>query len=220
MKASNKIIIIFGRSGSGKGTQAKLLLKEFGFNYISSGKLLRARAQEHDFTGRKLKEVLAKGELIPVPIMFRIWAEEVEKLRQEIDKQGLIIDGSPRYLLEAKLMDSAFEWYQWKEIKVILLDISEQEAFERLTNRRICEKCGRLIPWTGDFKGMKVCDKCGGQLVARDDDQPKAIRARLAYYKKDVQPAIDYYEKQGRLIKIDGERSIEDVYYDIKKAIL
>lgn len=214
-----QIIILFGRSGCGKGTQAKLLIKEFGFEYLGSGKFLRARTEKSDFTGKKLKKVIESGVLVPTPIMFRIWAEEIEEMREKIDKKGVIIDGSPRCLLEAELMDEVFKWYGWKDIKVILLDISEQEAFDRLTKRRICKECGRLIPWVGDFRGMKVCDACGEELITRIDDKPEAIRARLAYFKKDVQPAIDYYQKQGRLIKIDGQKSIEDVYYDTKKAI-
>jgi adenylate kinase len=218
-KRQPQIIIIFGRSGCGKGTQAKLLIKEFGFDYLSSGDLLREKMKEDDFSGWKLKKVLDKGERAPTFLMFQVWSEKIKEIKNKPDLKGLIIDGSPRSLLEAKLMDDAFEWYDWKNIKVILLDISEQEAFERLTKRRICKECGRLIPWVGDFKGMKVCDKCGGELITRADDKPEAIRARLGYYKRDVQPAVDYYQEQGRLIKIDGEKSIEDVYQDVKRAI-
>jgi len=214
-----KIIIILGRSGCGKGTQAKLLIKEFGFEYLGSGDLLRKRAKKDDFSGSKIKKVLNQGKRMPTPIMFRMWAEEIEKIKDKVNKKGLIIDGNPRSLREAELMNDAFKWYQWEDIKVILLDISEQEAFDRLTKRRICKKCGRLIPWVGNFKIMEACDECGGELITRSDDQPEAIRARLEYYKKDVEPAIEYYKKQGKLIKIDGNQSIEDVYDDLKKAI-
>ena len=218
-KNQSQIIILFGRSGCGKGTQAKLLIKEFNFEYLGSGSLLRERISKEDFTGKKLKKVLDQGALVPTPIMFRIWLERIEEMRENIDKNGVILDGSPRTLPEAKLMDHAFKWYEWENIKVVLLDISEQEAFDRLTKRRICKECGKLIPWTADFRGMKVCNDCGGELITRDDDKPKAIRERLAYFKKDVQPAIDYYQKNNRLIKINGDQSIEDVYYDIKQSI-
>ena len=211
------IIILLGRSGCGKGTQAKLLLKDFNFNYLSSGNLLRKRSREDDFTGKKLKQVMDKGELVSTPIMFSVWAEKIEGMKQGIDKKGLIVDGSPRSLGEAKLMDSVFEWYEWNQVKIFLLNISEKEAFGRLTKRRICKKCGRLIPWVGEFKKLKECDKCGGELETRFDDKPEAIKARLNFYKKDVQLAVDYYQKQGRLIKIDGEQSIDNVYKEIKK---
>lgn len=212
-----QIIILLGRSGCGKGTQAKLLLKDFNLSYLSSGELLRKRLQEKDFTGKKLKKVIDKGDLVPTPIMFSVWSERIEGMKLEIDKKGLIIDGSPRSLREAELMDSVFEWYEWDQVKIFLLDISEEEAFGRLTKRRICKKCGRLIPWVGEFKKLKKCDKCGGELEVRSDDKPEAIKSRLDFYKKDVQPAVDYYQKQGRLIKVNGEQSIEDVYKEIKK---
>ncbi|MBU1292026.1 nucleoside monophosphate kinase [Patescibacteria group bacterium] len=187
--SKSQIVILFGRSGCGKGTQANLLIKNFGFEYLGSGALLRERITQEDFTGKKLKEVLDQGELVPTPIMFRVWAEKVEEMREKINKNGLIIDGSPRALLEAELMDHVFKWYGWKDIKVILLDIPEQEAFDRLIKRH------------------------------RNDDKPEAIEERLAYFKKDVQPAINYYKKQGRLIKVDGYKSIKDVYDEIKKTI-
>ena len=219
MSSQSKVIILSGRSRCGKGTQAKLLIKEFGFEYLGSGKFLRGRTENTDFTGKKLKEVLEGGALVPTPIMFRIWAEEIEKMKDVIDEKGVILDGSPRTLLEAELMDAAFKWYSWDDVKVILLDISEQEAFDRLTKRRICKQCGKLIPWVGDFKGMKVCDDCSGELITRADDKPEAIRKRLKFFKDDVQPALDYYEKQGKLAKVDGDKSIEDVYHDVKKAV-
>jgi len=219
MSKQSQIIILLGRSGSGKGTQAKLLIKEFGFEYIGSGDLLRARVEQSDFTGQKLKEVMASGELVPTPVMFRVWSEKIETIKEQVDKKGLVVDGSPRTLLEAELMDNVFKWYQWSDIKILLIDISEKEAFDRLTKRRICKQCGRLIPWVGDFRGMKVCDKCGGELITRDDDTPEAIRERLEFYKEKVEPAVDYYQKQGKLVKINGEKSIEDVYQDVKKAI-
>ncbi|MBU1177204.1 nucleoside monophosphate kinase [Patescibacteria group bacterium] len=213
-----KIVIILGRSGCGKGTQAKLLIKDFGFNYLSSGDLLRERSNKIDFSGKKLKQVMNKGGLVSTPIMFRIWSEKIEKMKNKIDKKGLIIDGSPRSLPEAKLMNGVFEWYEWSDIKVILLDISEQDAFDRLTKRRICKKCGHLIPWVGYFKKIKECDKCGGELITRFDDKPEAIKARLNFYKKDVEPAIEYYKEQSILNVINGDNSIEEVYQDILKV--
>ena len=219
---SNKqpqIIILMGRSGCGKGTQAKLLIEEFGFDYLSSGKLLRDETKKNDFSGKKLKKVMEKGELVPAPVMFRFWAEKIAEIRKQINKKGLILDGNPRALLEAKLMDGIFDWFEWKNIKVILLDIPDKEAFNRLTKRRICQECGRQIPWIGEFKKLKKCDKCGGELMTRFDDKPEAIKTRLDFYKKDVQPAVDYYKKQGKVIRVSGEQSIEDVYQDILKFL-
>lgn len=215
-----KIIILFGRSGCGKGTQAKLLKKEFSFEYLSSGNLLRQRVKISDFSGEKLKKIVEKGKLIPSFLMFQIWIDEVNKIRDKKDWKGLIVDGAPRVLIEAKLMDQAFKWYGWKDIYPVLIDISRQEAFNRLTKRRICKECGQLIPWVGEFKNLKRCDLCSGELMVRSDDQPEAINARLDYYEKEVKQVVDYYEKKDQLIKVDGEKTIEDVYHNLRQAIL
>jgi len=103
---------------------------------------------------------MIEGGRVPTSIMFNIWAESIGTMKKEIDDSGVIIDGSPRSLIEAKLIDNIFKWYEWKDVKIILLDISREEAFNRLTKRRICKKCGQLIPWVGDFKNIKKCDKC------------------------------------------------------------
>ncbi len=176
-----QIIILMGRSGCGKGTQAKLLQKKFGFDYVSSGDLVRAR-MERD---KKLKEVVNQGKLAPTFLISQLWTEKIKEIKDKENLDCLIIDGSPRTLVEAELMDEIFEWYEWSDIKVILLDISDEEAFNRLTKRR------------------------------RFDDKVEAIRSRLDFYKNDVQPAIDYYEKQGRLIKVNGQQSIEEVHREI-----
>jgi len=215
-----KIIILFGRSGCGKGTQVELLQKEFGFESLSSGKLLRQRVKVGDFSGKKIKEVMGKGKLIPSFLMFQIWIDRINEIRGKKDWKGLVIDGSPRILIEAKLMDEAFKWYGWEDIYPVLLDISRQGAFNRLTKRRICKECGQLIPWVGEFKNLKRCDLCNGELMVRLDDKPEAINARLDYYEKEVKQVVDHYQKQNRLIKVDGEKTIEDVYHDLKQAIL
>jgi len=214
-----QIVILLGRSGCGKGTQAQSLQKEFAFNYLGSGKVLRKHAQDKDFTGRRLKKVLDDGTLVPVFLISRIWSQEIEELKENGSFKGLLIDGSPRRLLEARLMSDIFKWYGWKNIKVILIDISEKEAFDRLSKRRVCEKCGRVIPWLNKFKELKRCNKCGGELKTRSDDNHEAIQSRMNYYKKEVVPVIKYYKKKRCLITIDGERPIEEVYQDIAKQI-
>jgi len=218
-KNKPKIVILLGRSGSGKGTQAKLLIDDFGFDYLGTGDLLRERVKENDFSGKKLKQEMDKGERVSTYYVFQLWGKAAEKIKEKPNLKGIIIDGSPRSLLEAELMDGLLDWYEWENIKVILIDISPQEAFDRLTKRRMCKMCGRLIPWVGTFKDLKVCDQCGGELIERADDAPAAIRRRMDYFKKDVEPAIEYYQKRKRLIEIDGEQSIEDVYRDVKKVV-
>jgi len=214
------VIILLGPPGSGKGTQAKLLCKKFGLEFFGAGDALRQRQKLNDFTGKKLKEVMERGELVPNLIVSELWREALEKFKRKRKFNGVVSEGNPRRLVEAQLFDEALIWYGWqKNVKAFFINISEKESFNRLTKRRECRKCGRLIPWLGEFKKLKKCDKCGGELIARPDDKLEAIEKRLEEYKKETIPAINYYKKQGRLIEINGEQSIEKVFQDILKSI-
>lgn len=214
------VIIILGKSGSGKGTQAKLLMEKFGLDYISSGDLLRARGKKKDFTGRRIAEILAGGKLIPMPVIFKLWLDKTEQLKAKKDFKGYVGDGNPRKILEAYLIDEALEFYGWdKNTKIILIDISHKEAIWRLTKRRICQKCQEIIPFVGHFRKVKKCPECGGKLIPRSDDTIEAVKNRLNWFKTDVQPIVNYYRKTDRLIKINGEQSIENVFKDILRAI-
>jgi len=217
---SPKVIIVIGPPGSGKGTQSKLLCRHFGLEYVGSGDILRARQKVGDFTGQKLIKVMGKGELIPSFVIVKILGDKLEKLKNKSKNKGFVLDGWTRIIYEAILADEALGWYGWnKNVKVILLKISRRESYNRLTKRRQCKKCGRLIPWLGEFKKLKKCDKCGGKLVTRRDDKIESIKMRLEEFKNQTVPSINYYKKQKRLIKINGEQSIEDVFKDILKAL-
>lgn len=221
MKPSKKnplIVTLLGKSGSGKGTQADLLVEKFGLEHIGSGDLLRVRSKENDFTGKKLSQTLKKGNLVPTPVILKLWLDRVEELKNKKNLRGFVMDGNPRKILEAYFIDETFEWYSWK-LKAILIDISDKEAVVRLTKRRICKNCKEIIPYIGKFKNIKDCPKCGGQLIARNDDKLTAVKKRLTWFKREVQPIINYYKKTGRLIKINGEQSIEKVFKDILKIV-
>ncbi len=221
MKHSNPlIIVIFGRPGCGKGTQAKLLIKKFGLEYFGMGDALRRRRKIKDFTGRKISKVMEKGKLVPNFIVAKFWIDAMEKLKQKQEFKGCVFDGSPRRVTEANLFDDALGWYEWtKRKKIILIDISEKEALKRLAKRRICRDCKIIIPYIGEFKKLKKCPQCGAPLITRTDDKPKAIKKRLAEFKKEVVPVLNYYKKQGRLTRINGDQSIEKVFKDILKVI-
>lgn len=217
---NKSVIILLGSPGSGKGTQAKLLQKKFKLEYLGSGNILRQRRKRGDFTGKKLIKVMTKGELVPSFVISKLLTDKLEKLKNLPKINGFILDGWTRILVEAELMEESLDWYEWqKNVKVILINISNKESFNRLTKRRNCQDCGRLIPWIGEFKKLKRCDKCGGRLINRADDKPRAIKKRLEEFKKETKPTINCYEEQGRLIKINGEQSIEDVFKDILKAL-
>lgn len=213
-----KVIILLGKSGSGKGTQAELLQKKFKLDYIGSGDLLRARAKESDFTGKNLNKVLNSGKLAPTAVILKLWLDRAEQLKNKKNLKGFIMDGNPRKILEAYLIDEALDWYKWKA-KIFLIDISNKEAIWRLTKRRVCKKCNNILPFIGEFRKMKKCPKCGGQLTTRSDDKIKSVKNRLTWFRKDVQPIVNYYRKSGRLVKIDGEQSVANVHKDILKAL-
>ena len=213
-------IIIFGPPGSGKGTQASLLRKKFGYEYIGSGDLLRTRTKRKDYTGEKIKEVIDSGRRVPTPIIFKIWMDKLESFKNKKNLRGFVIDGSPRTVSEAEMLEQALEWYGWnRNKKVISIDIPLKEIINRLTKRKMCKKCGRIIPYFGEFIKLKKCDECGGNLVKRADDNLKGVRERLAWFKTDVLPIVAYYRKKKMIIAINGKQSIENVAKDILKAL-
>ncbi|HOK35324.1 MAG TPA: nucleoside monophosphate kinase [Candidatus Pacearchaeota archaeon] len=214
------VIIFLGRPGSGKGTQARLLREKLGLDYIGSGDLLRERKKKKDFTGQKIAKTIDSGGLVPTPVIFKLWLDKFENLKMKKKLNGFIIDGSPRKILEAYLIDEALEWYEWnKNLKIFLIKISAKESLDRLTKRRQCEKCGRIIPFEGEFKKLKACDKCGGKLINRPDDNLQSIKKRLDEYKKETMKVIRYYKKEKRLIEIKGEQSINKVFEEMMKYI-
>jgi adenylate kinase len=217
-----KIYTLLGRAGCGKGTQAKLLKDKFGLFYIGSGELLRERAEKKDFTGEKTGQVLSTGNLVPTSLIFMLWINKLEEIKSKQGEnfKGIVFDGSPRMLKEEQLLEESLKWYEWdKNFKAILIDLSREEAFNRLTRRRQCQKCGQLIPYIGHYKDLEKCDKCDGELVIRQDDNPEAINKRLDLFDQEVMPVVEKYEKEGRLVKINGDQPIEKVFDDILAKI-
>ena len=197
-----------------------MLREKFGLEYIGSGDLLREMAKEnHDFSSSKLKAILDRGDLVPTFLIFKLWLDKIDVMKNKPDFKGAV-DGNPRKILEARLMEDALAWYDLLEFtKVILIDISAEESYARLTQRRMCEKCGQIIPYFGYFKQMTECNKCGGTLVKRADDDPEVVRHRLDVFETEIQLVIDHYEKNGLLIKIDGNRPIEEVHENILRIL-
>jgi len=209
---------LIGRSGSGKGTQADLLIKHFGnLFYVQTGGLLRELAKLDTLAGKSAKQIMQEGKLFPDFMIIGLWMRELNVNIKE--EQGVLFDGAFRRLVEAEQADAYFNFLGREGTLIpILIDISKQEAFDRLTKRRICKDCKKIIPFVGEYKTMEKCDKCGGELMARPDDNPAAIENRLAYFDNEVLEVLDYYKKDGRLITINGEQSIEKVFEDILKT--
>lgn len=144
--------------------------------------------------------------------------EEIKNNKENFN--GLIIDGSPRKIKEAWLLEEALEWYEWdKRVKVILIDISEEEAIARITRRKICPGCSHIVMFSKDDTDIENCPQCGSKLIKRPEDTVEGIKKRLAWFEEEVGQTIKYYEENNMLIRINGEQSVEDVYSDIIKAI-
>lgn len=211
--------VLIGRSGCGKGTQAKLLMERFqNLVPVVTGDMFRELMKLDTDIARRVRKTVEEGGLPYDDLATTLWTHKIAFEVKE--DQGILADGLPRRLSEAKDFDRLLEYMERDDnTRVILIDVSREEAFNRLTKRRICKECGRLIPWVGEFKKLKVCDKCGGELKTRHDDSPEVINNRLDYYDDRVVKVIEHYRDKGKLIEVDGEQSIEAVFEDILKQL-
>lgn len=210
----NKIhnIVFLGPQGSGKGTQAELLSKKLNLSQVITGEIFRREIAAGTELGKKAREIGERGELVPDEITNKIIAEEISK---EQYKNGMIIDGFPRNLVQANALEQFL-----KVTQAILINISDKEAIERISGRRTCPICGLVyhMKYNPPMRN-ETCDKCSEKLIVRADDTEEAIKKRLEIYHRDTEPVIYYYKQRGVLIEINGEQPIEKVHEDIFKKI-
>ncbi len=204
-------IFLLGPSGSGKGTQARLLTKDFKLLHVNTGGDLRGMAQEKTPLGQKVKGLIENGYLAPSWLVIHSWLRNIADL--PID-HGVIFEGAPRVINEAKLMDEIFTFLGRDKRVFISLKVNLKEAQKRILNRRLCSKCQTEVSLVLT-PNINRCPKCGGKLEKRADDNPKAVVKRFVFFKKNVMPVINYYKKQNRLIVINGDQPIKKVYKDI-----
>ena len=203
-------IVLLGPPGSGKGTQTERLAAEFGFTKISTGDLLREAVRNGTELGTKAKGYMDAGKLVPDALVIGLIKEKLKGL-----KGGVILDGFPRSLEQAKALDEVLKVGLAVDLKV------DQEALiKRLTERRSCRKCNAVYHL--EFNPPRkegVCDKCGGELYQRSDDTEKVVRERFATYTERTAPLTEFYRRKGVLRSVDGMGSIDDVYKRIVAAI-
>lgn len=201
-------LVLFGMQGSGKGTQGKFLAKKFHVSLFETGAELRKLAKEKSALGGKIKTLIEKGHLVPNEVVMEMIENFLQKNPQG---QGVIFDGIPRKKEQAESFNTLMKKLH-RNFLGIFIEISEKEAMKRLGGRRICEQCHTVYPaW---YKKTQ-CEKCEGKLITRTDDTMKSIKNRIEAYKKETLPVIDEYYAQGKLIKINGEQSIEGVQKEI-----
>lgn len=210
-------IIFFGPPGVGKGTQAKILSKNFQIPHISTGDMLREAVAKKTELGLKAKSIMDKGMLVPDDLMIEIVRET---LSSEKCSKGFILDGFPRNIEQAEELDSLFTELHLTNIIIILMELDEDEIIRRLSNRRNCSNCGSLFNLLADNINNE-CPNCKsiGTIYQRDDDKEEVIRKRLSIYKESTFPLKKYYQNNSHLIIINGSGEIEKVSVEIAAAL-
>ena len=201
-------LLIFGPQGSGKGTQAKKLAKKLGIEHVSTGELLRKHVREETELGKKVKIYLEKGILVPPELNIQVLQEGIS------GKDGFILDGYPRNKEQAESLNNITDID-----KALLLEVPDDVSIKRISGRRICEKGHEYHVEYLPPKKEGICDIDGLELKKRTDDEEDAIKKRLEIYHEETEPVVRHYEDQGKLIRINGDQSIEEVFKEIIKKL-
>jgi adenylate kinase len=207
------LVVIMGPPGAGKGTQAEKLAKEFALPHISTGEIFRGAVKEGTEMGKKAKEYMDKGMLVPDEIVIGIVKE---RLAKPDCNEGVLLDGFPRTVEQAEALDEVLDELQIKISAVVNVDVHEEELISRLTGRRVCRNCGATYHLKfNPPKVRNICDHCSGELYQRSDDTIDTVKERLVIYQKQTFPIIEYYEHQDLFKSVDGARGIDEVFDDL-----
>lgn len=206
-------LVLLGPPGAGKGTQAAGIVEKYKIPHISTGDIFRKNIKEGTELGKKAKDYMDKGLLVPDELVVEIVKD---RLTESDCSEGFLLDGFPRTVAQADSLNSELESMEIKLDKVINIDVSKEELVERAVGRRICKDCGATYHIKfNPTKTEGVCDACGGELYQRDDDNEETVTKRIEVYISQTQPLIDYYKEKGILADIDGRQSIDKVFSDI-----
>lgn len=211
------ILIFLGPPGSGKGTQAKLLSSEKNWPQLSTGDMLRANISQGTALGLEAKKFMDQGSLVPDEVVIGM----IDKRIQESDcKPGFILDGFPRTVPQAEALYALLKQHGRKLDHVILFQIQSSELVKRLSGRRTCTNCGEMYHIDGRATKVDgVCDKCGGTVVQRQDDDQSVIGKRLDVYEKQTAPLVDYYSKLGLLREMNAMDEVKNVTRSIASIV-
>ncbi|MBR6238848.1 MAG: adenylate kinase [Lachnospiraceae bacterium] len=203
-------IIMLGAPGAGKGTQAKMIAEKYGIPHISTGDIFRANIKQGTPLGMEAKGFMDKGQLVPDILTVKILLDRVS---DDDCKNGYVLDGFPRTIPQAEVLENALNEMGDKVDFAIDVDVPDENIVRRMGGRRACVTCGATyhiehVP----PKKEGICDKCGSELILRDDDKPETVKNRLAVYHEQTSPLKDFYNKKGILKTVDGTRDMMEVF--------
>ena len=210
-------IIMLGAPGAGKGTQAKQIADKYGVPHISTGDIFRANIKNGTELGKKAKEYMDQGLLVPDELTCDL---VMDRIQQDDCKNGFILDGFPRTIPQAEALTAALEKIGQKMDYAIDVDVPDENIVNRMSGRRACLNCGatyHIVSIPTKVEG--ICDRCGSPVVLRDDDKPETVQKRLSVYHEQTQPLIDYYTEAGVLREVDGTIDINDVFAAIVQIL-
>ncbi len=211
-------IVLIGAPGSGKGTQAKILMAEKGVPQISTGDILRQAVKDGTRFGQKAKAIIDAGEFVPDDVMLGIISE---RLAQPDAADGFILDGFPRTLQQAHDLEHLLDELGTPLDAAVLLDVDFDQLMKRLTGRRTCSSTGKLLNiYFSPQEEIDECLKSGGELIQREDDNEETISHRLEVYHERTEPLIDFYRQRDRLTTVDADGSIDEVHTRLVEALL
>ncbi|MCR5598412.1 MAG: adenylate kinase [Lachnospiraceae bacterium] len=203
-------IVMLGAPGAGKGTQAKMIAEKYSIPHVSTGDIFRANIKNGTELGKEAKSYMDKGELVPDELTVRIL---LDRVAQEDCKNGYVLDGFPRTIPQAEVLDAELTKMGDKIDFAINVEVPDENIVRRMSGRRACLKCGatyHIVHIPPVKEG--ICDKCGSELVLRDDDKEETVKNRLSVYHEQTQPLIDFYDKKGVLKEVDGTVDSKDVF--------
>lgn len=210
-------IIMLGAPGAGKGTQAKQIAGKYSIPHISTGDIFRANIKNGTELGKKAKEYMDQGLLVPDELTCDL---VVDRIGQDDCKNGFVLDGFPRTIPQAEALTDALNKLGEKMDYAIDVDVPDENIVKRMSGRRACLDCGATYHVVSiPPKKEGICDACGSKLVLRDDDKPETVQKRLDVYHEQTQPLIDYYKEAGILKSVDGTQPMEDVFAEIVKIL-
>lgn len=203
-------IIMLGAPGAGKGTQAKQIADKYSIPHISTGDIFRANIKNGTELGKKAKQYMDQGALVPDELTCDL---VMDRIQQDDCKNGFVLDGFPRTIPQAEALYAALGKINEKMDYAIDVDVPDENIVNRMSGRRACLNCGatyHLISIPPKVEG--ICDRCGSEIVLREDDKPETVQKRLKVYHEQTQPLIDYYKNQGILKSVDGTQPMDEVF--------